>query len=237
MKSQDIKKILRNFLREYKIDQKEFAGMIGKSEVTISRWLNNDKPLSESNINAIRFIIWSHSGKLVEAEAEKMRGDARFLTPGELVPVPLLSSEQAGKLPYSAPQNETPPHRENVYFERAAPGDFAMVVTGESMLPWYPPGTRILVGRGRTPQSGDRVVASLTGYAEPLFKLYLDNGGSFTLRSLNRKDGSAPLTIDKMDRDSWNWVWPVRASIRDEEEIDKALQVCGLNPFLENPLP
>ena len=81
------------------------------------------------------------------------------------------------------------------------------------------------------------MIASLPGYARPLFRIYLDNGGSFTLFSLNRKDGSAPVTIDKMNRDAWNWVWPVRASIRDEEELDRALRECGLDPFREPPLP
>ncbi len=231
MKSEEAKEVLRDFLREYKIDQKDFAKMIGKSEVTISRWLNNDKPLSESNINAIRFVIWSHSGK----PAEKP-GNAGFLPSGEPVPVPLLSLKQAGKLPFPAPENGKSPHGEEVYFDHAAPGDFAMVISGESMLPWYPSGTKVLVGRGQTPRTGDRVVASLTGFSAPLFRVYLDNGGSFTLFSLNRKDGSAPVTIEKMDRDAWNWVWPIRASIRDEEALDSALRECGLDPFTENPL-
>lgn len=231
MKSQEAKKVLRDFLREYKIDQKEFAKMIGKSEVTISRWLNNDNQLSASNINAIRFIIWSHSGNPTEKGAESTPGNARVLTPGELAAVPLLSPEQTRKLPSPAPGNRMPPHGEEAYFDRADPGDFAMVITGDSMLPWYPPGTKVLVGRGRTPKTGDRVIASLTGYAEPLFKVYLDNGGSFTLLSINRKDGSEPINIDKMNRDAWNWVWPIRASIRNEEDLDNALKAYGLNPF------
>ena len=75
MTSDEAKATLVDFLKTNRIDQKEFAEMIGKSEVTISRWLNSDKPLSASNINAIQFILWSHAKKNGIKNEEKRPGD------------------------------------------------------------------------------------------------------------------------------------------------------------------
>ena len=48
---------LRIFLQRKKVDQKDFAKMVGKNGTTVSRWLSGKFPITKNNADAIRFII------------------------------------------------------------------------------------------------------------------------------------------------------------------------------------
>ena len=43
-----------------------------------------------------------------------------------------------------------------------------------------------------------------------------------------------PITIEKMARDSWYWIWPVKSSIRNEQDIDAAMRTHGIHNFGED---
>ena len=93
-------------------------------------------------------------------------------------PVPLLTIAQAKELmPHGLGAANDIPADSLVHFPHASPGDFAVQIAGNSMMPWYPPGTQLLVSRETKPQTGNRVIAMLADYAEPLFKIYIDLGG------------------------------------------------------------
>lgn len=234
MTSNEAKAALVDFLKTNRIDQKEFAEMIGKSEVTISRWLNSDKPLSASNINAIQFILWSHATKSGIKTGEKHPGNCSFDVP-EPVFVPLLTVAQAASVqpaPFGPPSNIEAGEKSG--FISAREGDFAIVVSGRSMMPWYPPGTHLLVRRGELPKTGDRVVAMLEGNAEPIFKVFVDLGDKFGLLSINQSEGIDPIWLNKMDRESWYWVWPIIESKRDERALDAAMKEFGVRHFWED---
>lgn len=234
MTSNEAKAALVEFLKTNRIDQKEFAEMIGKSEVTISRWLNSDKPLSASNINAIQFILWSHATKSGIKKSEQRPGDCSFDVPAPVF-VPLLTVAQAASVqssPFGPAQNIEEGAQSG--FMNAKPGDFAIVVSGRSMLPWYPPGTHILVGRDEIPKTGDRVVAMLAGNSEPIFKVFVDHGESFDLLSINSRDGLPPIHLNKMDRTEWYWCWPIKESKRNERDLDAAMREFGIHHFWED---
>ena len=96
------------------------------------------------------------------------------------------------------------------------------------MLPWYPPGTRVLIGRGEKPRTGDRVIANIADFQEPVFKIYVDLGAEFALLSINAEDGLPPRKFDKMDKgETWFWCWPVKESIRNERDMDEAMKQAG----------
>ena len=234
MTSNEAKAALVEFLKTNRIDQKEFAEMIGKSEVTISRWLNSDKPLSASNINAIQFILWSHATKSGIKKANSSPGDCSFDVPAPVF-VPLLTVAQAASVqasPFGPAQNIEEGSQSG--FMNPKPGDFAIVVSGRSMLPWYPPGTHILVGRDEIPKTGDRVVAMLAGNSEPIFKVFVDRGDTFELLSINSRDGLPPIQLNKMDRTEWYWCWPIKESKRNERDLDAAMREFGIHHFWED---
>ena len=235
MTSDEAKATLVDFLKTNRIDQKEFAEMIGKSEVTISRWLNSDKPLSASNINAIQFILWSHAKKNGIKNEEKRPGDCSYDVPAPVF-VPLLTVAQAASVQSSpfGPAAQNIEEGAQSGFMNPKPGDFAIVVSGRSMLPWYPPGTHILVGRGEIPKTGDRVVAMLEGNSEPVFKVFVDHGDTFELLSINSRDGLPPIRLNKMDRTEWYWCWPIKESKRNERDLDAAMKEFGIHHFWEN---
>lgn len=144
--------------------------------------------------------------------------------------VPLLTVAQAATLqvaPFgpSAPSIED---GEQSGFINAKPGDFAIVVSGRSMMPWYPPGTHILVRPGKVPQTGNRVVAMIAEDIEPIFKIYINLGERFALLSINEQEGIPPRILDKMDRTEWYWCWPIVESKRNEDDLDAAMKEFGI---------
>ena len=209
----------------------ELADKLGIVRENISRW-KSGRPISKRMKRKLieRFMPEALEGDSHDANKT---GDALFLNKTDFVAVPLLSMAQARELRGLSSIVEDVPSGEVVLFDHASPGDFAMVISGKSMMPWYPPGTKVLVGRDRKPKTGDRVIASIADFSEPLFKVYVDNGGTFSLLSINQDEGCDPITVDKMDRDAWYWVWPIISSYRNEADIDRAMQERGIHHFWE----
>lgn len=215
---------------------------LGVAPETISRWKKSGK-LGRSNRDALA--VWLAS-KGVDLEAELMKNrlpsppperpkivpNAFFINAAETFkPVPLLTIAQAKELmPHGLGAANDIPADSLVHFPHVSPGDFAVQIAGNSMMPWYPPGTQLLVSREAKPQTGNRVIAMLADYAEPLFKIYIDLGGRFALYSINEQDGCAPLELDKMDKgETWYWVWKIKVSARDEDAVDAAMKEFGIH--------
>ena len=164
----------------------------------------------------------------------KRPGDCSFDVPAPVF-VPLLTVAQAASVqasPFGPAQNIEEGAQSG--FMNPKPGDFAIVVSGRSMLPWYPPGTHILVGRDEIPKTGDRVVAMLEGNSEPVFKVFVDHGDAFELLSINSRDGLPPIRLNKMDRTEWYWCWPIKESKRNERDLDNAMKEFGIHHFWED---
>ena len=157
-------------------------------------------------------------------------GIAHLLPRSDLKPVPVYTIAQAAQI-YAKPFGDPIADQavlKTCSFINPSEGDFAVIVSGSSMLPWYPPGTRLLIGRGKKPKTGDRVIANIAESVEPVFKIYIDLGSFFVLLSINEEEGTPPRKFDKMDKgETWFWCFPVKESIRDENNMDEAMKASG----------
>lgn len=118
-------------------------------------------------------------------------------------------------------------------FPLAQPGDFCLVVSGDSMLPWYPEGTRLLC-RACRPVRGQRVVAVL-GSGEVVFKVFVEKDDKFCLFSIN-EDGGEDFVFSKTDYGAVRAIYSIIESIRDEQAIDKAMRSSGIRHRWEEKL-
>lgn len=117
-------------------------------------------------------------------------------------------------------------------FPLARQGDFCLVVSGDSMLPWYPEGTRLLC-RSCRPERGQRVVAVL-GSGEVVFKVFVEKDDKFCLFSIN-EDGQ-DFVFAKTDYGAVRAIYSIIESIRDEQAIDKAMRSSGIHHRWEDKL-
>lgn len=120
------------------------------------------------------------------------------------------------------------------FFDLGQPGDVVIRVSGESMLPWYPPGTLVLVRPNKRPKNGQRVVAILED-GEVIFKVFSETKNHFHLLSLNSHDGK-DFHFEKNDCRSIRSIWIVIQSARDEQELDKAMQDAGIHHSWEDKI-
>lgn len=217
---------------EYFTDQgwtfEQAAAAINVSRSSLFNW-KNGKPISPRARMAMRALVAKP-----ETASQNMDGDCSFDVPSPVF-VPLLTVAQAASVqasPFGPAQNIEEGAQSG--FMNPKPGDFAIVVFGRSMMPWYPPGTHILVGRDEIPKTGDRVVAMLAGNSEPIFKVFIDHGESFDLLSINKVDGIKSIRLNKMDRTEWYWCWPIKESKRNERDLDNAMKEFGIHHFWED---
>ena len=204
------------------------AAAINVSRSSLFNW-KNGKPISKRARMAMRMLV----AEPEKSVPQKRPGDCSFDVPPPVL-VPLLTVAQAASVqaaPFGPPANIEAGEQSG--FISAREGDFAIVVAGRSMMPWYPPGTQVLVRPGELPKTGDRVVAMLAQNEEPLFKVFIDLGDTFGLLSINEKYGIAPIYINKMARDEWYWVWPIIESKRNERALDAAMRDFGIHHFWE----
>jgi SOS-response transcriptional repressor LexA len=104
-------------------------------------------------------------------------------------------------------------------FPLSRDGDVAVRLEGESMLPWYPPGTILLVRPTEFPQRGDIVVAKL-GTGAVVVKRYQRRQNVVTLESLNHGSAGETYTWHVKEQPGFvQWMWPVIQSIRDERAL------------------
>jgi SOS-response transcriptional repressor LexA len=120
------------------------------------------------------------------------------------------------------------------FFDLGKSGDVVIRVAGESMLPWYPPGTLVLVRPNKRPHTGQRVVAVLED-GDVVFKIFGETKKHFHLLSLNSHDGK-DFHFKKDDYHSIRSIWIVIQSARNELELDKAMQNAGIHHEWENKL-
>ena len=92
--SNETKKLLREYLQSENLTQIQFADMIGKSEVTLSRWLSPSRELPPNTRRSIIFAVemCKRNGKPAAYAAIETRADIEAaildfpdFTPGEKV--------------------------------------------------------------------------------------------------------------------------------------------------------
>jgi SOS-response transcriptional repressor LexA len=113
-----------------------------------------------------------------------------------------------------------------VSFSKGCPGDFVIKVSGDSMAPWYPEGTLLLVRPNVKLVNGDRVVAVLAD-GTTLFKIFGEDESSIFLFSENRQDGQDYM-FSKTDFNGVRALYLVVQSMRDERALDSAKERQGI---------
>ncbi len=225
------------------LTQPELGKFLGVSKQLISTWECNHQPIDPKHYDKLKAILRISETELTEitgvVNPQGKQDHVALLAKTDFIAVPTLTVAQAMEvLPKTHPfgnkfqsfVDETAPS----FFPNAKPGDFAVVISGTSMEPWYPAGTRLLVGRDEIPQTGQRVIAMIADQSEPIFKIFVDvDPQRFALLSINRIEGHEPMFFQKMSRDEWFWVWPIKASIRIEDDLDAAMSKHGVHHFWE----
>ncbi len=120
------------------------------------------------------------------------------------------------------------------YFDLGLPGDIAIRITGESMLPWYPPGTLVLIRPNARPQNGQRVIAIL-GDGEVVFKIFSETKDHIHLLSINDHDGE-DMHFAKNDYQAIRNLFVVIQSVRDELRLDQAMDEAGIKHRWQNKI-
>lgn len=224
------------------LTQQELGKIIEVSKQLISTWECNHQPIDPKHYDKLKSALRISEKELSEItgiETHDNGDHVSLLSKSDFVAVPTLTVAQAMEvLPKTHPfgnkfqtfVDETVPS----FFPTAKPGDFAVIVSGSSMEPWYPSGTRLLVGRDEIPKTGQRVIAMIADQTEPVFKIFVDlDEEKFALLSINRIEGHEPMYFNKMSRDEWFWVWPIKASTRIEDDLDAAMSKHGIHHFWE----
>lgn len=123
---------------------------------------------------------------------------------------------------------------ERVSFHNGRPGDVAIRIVGDSMEPWYPSGTIVLVRPGERLRNGDGVIAILAD-GSVVFKTYVERKDSFLLLSIN-EDNGCKFEFKKSDHFAVRGLYLVVGSLRDEIKLRETMHANGKHHFWERYL-
>ena len=118
-----------------------------------------------------------------------------------------------------------------VFFPDGQLGDFVIEVSGNSMEPWYPDGTLLLVRGNVKIRRGERVVAIMED-GEVLFKIFADKGDKIALFSID--DKGKDFFFDRSNTYQIKGIYRVIASLRNEAQLDNAMEQAGVHHRWEN---
>ena len=184
--------------------------------------------------------IITESNRKREAEREavkKAKSDAELATDVSGAWLPVISDAAAaecnpGLMPLLECVNQF--SDEKAFFPSGKPTDFVIRVSGDSMLPWYPSGTLLLVRPYQDIQNGKRVVAVLDE-GEIIFKIFArTKKNQIALMSINSHDGRDYLF--PASGKGIRYICRVVQSIRNEDDLDSAMSATGIHHNWEKKL-
>lgn len=217
---EDVGNKLRYYRQLRGFSQAEFASQLAKiDKVNISLWENGRKAIPVKYYRRICELLALRQEELFGLPGTGL-SNVIAVSPEDLKPVPVISfatAQDCNTLLQPICEYAEEHAEDRVYFKSARPGDFAVRIKGDSMSPWYPDGTTVLVARGEIPRHGKRVVAKLLN-GDVVFKIFLDCGDKIVLKSINDQEG-VDMEFDKTSQFA-AWIWPVRESIRNEDDLD-----------------
>lgn len=176
-------------------------------EKIMSRYIRNDDP---SNVEPVSERVRSFP---VISEAAAAQCNTAF------IPIADWADEYA---------------EDRVSFSEGRTGDFVLRVSGDSMLPWYPPNTLILARPNERMKNGDRVIAVLAD-GSVVFKVFAEKDSFFYLLSVNEEDGQ-DFKFKKSDFAAVRAIYLVIQSMRDERALDRAMDQKGIAHFWEDKI-
>jgi len=206
--------------------QRKFAEIIGVAPSTISYWIagqaENIRHAHWVKINELLnnrypdLVITDEMGNKTIVEMKTTPYDADNVSrpdPDEYTRVPVLGmAAAAGFAPAVEPLDDyvtgcgADTHKFAGDFSENA---FALRVDGQSMSPFLPNGTLLLVDPGAPVQPGNIVVARLSDHGEVICKRYYRKNGEISLESLN-EDGKDYVIDIRRDPTRIVWMYPVR---------------------------
>lgn len=144
------------------------------------------------------------------------------------IELPIISEAAAAScnpayIPLDECINEHSEESTNLFIGAKA-GDFVIRVAGTSMLPWYPPGTLLLLRPNQRIKTGQRVVAILSD-GEIVFKIFAETKNTIALYAI---DDTGKDFIFNKPNIPIRYMCLVISSLRDEQAIDKAMTEAGI---------
>jgi len=187
---------------------------------------------------AEKIILESNQKREAErTAARKAKSDAEIPTDVDGAWLPVISDAAAaecnpGLMPLLDCVNQN--SEEKAFFPSGKPTDFVIRVSGDSMLPWYPSGTLLLVRPYQDIQNGKRVVAVLDE-GEIIFKIFArTRKNEIALMSINNHDGRDYLF--PASGKGIRYICRVVQSIRNEDDLDSAMSATGIHHNWEKKL-
>lgn len=220
----DIRCALAAYLADQGLSASAFAERLGVGNSTVCKWLSTIgfAEMHNSNWAKLKPLLAPYLSAAPAAPVPAP--EVRPATRADLgLAVPLIGIAQAADFEAALQSLDDFVHdvadETRIPFPLAREGDVAVRVEGESMLPWYPPGTILLVRPTEFPQRGDIAVAKLhTGAV--VVKRYQRRQNVVTLESLNHGSAGETYTWHVKEQPGFvQWMWPVLQSIRDERGI------------------
>lgn len=157
----------------------QLAAEIGVSTSAISQWLSGAvKSLSGQSAAKIEAATGVRVAWIVSGDGPKMVVDESNVKPAAIGsrPVPLVSYVQAGDWTEASDPYALGDAAEWLMTDCDVSGSaFALEIKGDSMLPKFEPGDRVIIDPAVTPQPGDFVVAK-NCEQEATFKKYRPRG-------------------------------------------------------------
>ena len=220
---------------------------------SISRWLGNSP---NKTIDCIDWPSWEKVWLYLTKEGILSPDDVRWMPPsvlregmisGKIKPKPgstvdfdvpkmtqfpvvsLCAAAEVNTTYYPLAEYADQYAEEQATFTAGRPGDFVIRVCGESMKPWYPPGTLLLVRPHQHIKNGDRVIAVLSD-GDVVFKCFVERKKTIVLVAING-EGGKNFEFEKTDFTAVRDIYKVIQSLRTEEEMDHAMHEKGVPHF------
>lgn len=228
---------IESLLRDKDYSETQLADKLGVAQRTVNSWKRGE-------VGSIKDCYWEQLEPMLRPylnesppTTAKVVSNAEFVT-GPLPLYPVISmaaaAEAAGSIYLPIDEYATMYADEYVPFSQGRKGDFVIKVAGNSMMPWYPPGTCLLVRPFQRVKNGDRVVAVMTN-GDILFKCFVELEDTILLLSVNEDDG-CKIEVPKTDRCTIRALYKVIQSIRTEADLDEAMKENGKGHFWEKYL-
>lgn len=226
----EIKKALEQLCEDQDLTSERLGLLVGVSQRTANRWLNGEaKKIHESNWASLSpYLI-----RYLPSESSIVKSPPNFADVS-MREVPLVSMAAAvarnpAIIPIADFLDENTEDKVMFPNGMGKDGDFAIRICGDSMSPWYPDGTVVLV-RPQKPLTGDKVVAVLAD-GEVVFKYFVDNDDEYTLAPENSH--GAAITVKKSDFGKIRSMYRVICSIRNELDVQRDARAEGYKPSWE----
>lgn len=228
--SNEIIDLIRQAIQDARGSKAAFCRMSGITQYNLSKLLSGKK----------KFVFGDDWNKLcnmfpeIDDRPQSVAHDAGNTANSNVRPpsdkgcfVPIITSAAAatcnpGMMPLLEYINEN--SEDHTWFKDAKQGDFVIEVIGDSMLPWYPEGTLLLVRPYQDLTNGKRVVAVLDD-GSIVFKVYAAKDDKVCLYSIGA-DGQDYI-FDK-NNVRIRYICTVIASQRNESDLDLAMSRQGI---------